>query len=120
MFKCHPTTSFPRTRRAFTLVEILAVVVIIGIASAIIIPQIGTRDDMRNTAAVRIIVADLIYAANLNQYTIGFDEIGSPYVWNYTTNTRDDLVDGSNIVIKTGQFSTTISIAAATGEITVQ
>src|SRR5688572_24441187 len=52
-------------RRAFTLVEILAVVVILGIASAIIIPQIGTRDDMRAAAAARIVVSDLIYAQNL-------------------------------------------------------
>ena len=48
----------------FTLVEILAVVVILGIASAIIIPNIGSRDDMRAAAAARVLVADLIYAQN--------------------------------------------------------
>src|SRR5687768_3580673 len=53
------------SRRGFTLVEILAVIVILGIASAIIIPQIGTRDDMRARAAARNLVADLIYAQNL-------------------------------------------------------
>jgi hypothetical protein len=35
-----------------------------GIASAIIIPQMGTRDDMRAAAAARTLIADLIYAQN--------------------------------------------------------
>jgi len=186
------------TAGGFTLIEILAVVVILGIASAIIIPQIGSRDDMKTAAAARVIVADLIYAQNLaisngtpvyvrfdkannqytmltnplstktnygdfvtnpvtqqnylqkfgdtsaktvdpwenvtidtvalngtdpsyqNQFTIGFDEVGSPYVWNYSVDLRNDLADGSKIVIKSGLISTTINIAAATGEITVQ
>src|SRR5829696_4955695 len=53
------------SRGGFTLVEILAVVVILGIASAIIIPEMGTRDDMRAKAAARTLVADLIYCQNL-------------------------------------------------------
>src|SRR5262245_1732270 len=48
----------------FTLVEILVVVVILGIASAIIIPQIGSRDDLTAASATRVIMADLIYAQN--------------------------------------------------------
>src|SRR5687767_3290316 len=52
-------------RRGFTLVEILMVVLIIGIASAIIIPQMGTRDDMRATAAARTLISDLVYAQSL-------------------------------------------------------
>ena len=185
-------------RRAFTLVEILAVVVILGIASAIIIPHMGTRDDMKAAAAARVIVADLIYAQNLaistgtpvyvrfdktnnkysvltnplssktnfgdlvmhpvtqqtyiqtfgdsdarrvdpwenvsldtislngtdssyqNQFTVGFDEIGSPYVYNYTLDLKNDLADGSKIIIKSGILTTQVNIAAATGEITVQ
>ena len=52
------------SRRGFTLVEILCVVVILGIASAIIIPQLGTHDDMKVAAAARTVMADLIYAQN--------------------------------------------------------
>jgi prepilin-type N-terminal cleavage/methylation domain-containing protein len=55
---CHPQ------RRAFTLVEILVVVVILGIAAAVIVPQMGTRDDLRVAAAARMVMADLIYAQN--------------------------------------------------------
>jgi prepilin-type N-terminal cleavage/methylation domain-containing protein len=48
----------------FTLVEILCVVVILGIASAIIIPQIGSRDDLNSAAAARVLMSDLMYAQN--------------------------------------------------------
>jgi prepilin-type N-terminal cleavage/methylation domain-containing protein len=51
-------------RRGFTLVEILCVVVILGIASAVIIPQIGTRDDLSAAAAARVVMSDLMYAQN--------------------------------------------------------
>jgi prepilin-type N-terminal cleavage/methylation domain-containing protein len=51
--------------RGFTLVEILCVIVILGIASALIIPQIGTRDDLKTASAARLVIADLMYAQNL-------------------------------------------------------
>jgi type II secretion system protein H len=51
-------------RRGFTLVEILTVVVILGIASAIIIPQLGSRSDLIASSASRTLMADLIYAQN--------------------------------------------------------
>ena len=179
-------------RGGFTLVEILAVIVILGIASAIVIPQIGTRDDMRVKAATRTLIADLIYAQNLaistgqvvyvrfdvadNKYslltapanskpnkgdlvshpisqagyvtqfgsgargweqvtidsavmngidtnfrpefTVGFDEIGSPHVWCYDLDQRNDLNDGK-ITLKAGQFKSEVTISPATGEILV-
>lgn len=48
----------------FTLAEILVCVVIIGIAAAVVVPQIGTRDDLRAAAAARVMMADLLYAQN--------------------------------------------------------
>jgi prepilin-type N-terminal cleavage/methylation domain-containing protein len=69
---------------AFTLVEILVVVIILGIAGAIIVPNLGTRDDLKAAAAARVIMADLIYTQNLaitnqgNRY-MAFDVPGKKY-----------------------------------------
>lgn len=52
------------TRRGFTLVEILMVVIILGIAGAVLVPQIGSRDDLRAAAAARLVMSDLTYAQN--------------------------------------------------------
>ncbi|HYO07442.1 MAG TPA: GspH/FimT family pseudopilin [Tepidisphaeraceae bacterium] len=177
-------------RRGFTLVEILCVVVILGIASAIIVPQMGTRDDMRVASAARTLIADLIYAQNQaisggkmvyvkfdatnNKYTllstaktggdvaishpitqadyaqpfgaasrgyelitlesaifhgldaqyqnlttVAFNELGVPYVYSYALNSTNDMNTGS-IVLKCGQFTKTITIAAATGAVSVE
>src|SRR5438046_1726291 len=91
---CYPIRRI--TRRAFTLVEILAVVVIIGIASAIIIPQIGTRDDMRAAAAARVVVSDLIYAQNLaiangTVVYVKFDTANNKYTLLSTANSGGDV-----------------------------
>jgi prepilin-type N-terminal cleavage/methylation domain-containing protein len=51
-------------RGGFTLVEILCVVVILGIAAAMIAPSIGTRDDLNAAATARAVMADLTYAQN--------------------------------------------------------
>jgi prepilin-type N-terminal cleavage/methylation domain-containing protein len=53
-----------RTHRAFTLVEVMTVMVILGIAAACIMPQIGTRDDLNVSAAARSVMADVLYAQN--------------------------------------------------------
>lgn len=58
------TDSMTTRRSGFTLVEILVVVVILGIASAIVIPQIGARGDLKASAGARVVMADLMYAQN--------------------------------------------------------
>lgn len=50
--------------RAFTLIEVLSVVVILGIAGAVVVPQMLSRGNLQIQAASRIIIADLLYAQN--------------------------------------------------------
>jgi prepilin-type N-terminal cleavage/methylation domain-containing protein len=51
-------------RRGFTLIEIIVVVIVLGIASAIIVPQISSRDDLDASSAARTVMSDLLYAQN--------------------------------------------------------
>lgn len=60
----HPAARVGAVVRAFTLIEILVVVVILGIAAAIVVPAIGSRSDLKATSAARMIMADLIYTQN--------------------------------------------------------
>lgn len=73
LFPASPRPSVPASssrvsvsspRSGFTLIEILMVVVIIGIASAVILPQMNSRDDQRAASAARGLMADLLYAQN--------------------------------------------------------
>ena len=70
--------------QGFTLIEILVVVVILGIASAVIVPQIGRRDDLTVSAASRVLMADLIFAQNKAiamqaRYCVVFDQANAKY-----------------------------------------
>jgi prepilin-type N-terminal cleavage/methylation domain-containing protein len=73
-----------RKLQAFTLVEILMVVVIIGIAAAIVVPQMSHRDDLKAAAAARVVMSDLMYAQNLamtrqKSHYLVFDSTGQSY-----------------------------------------
>lgn len=67
------TTRCPRhARTAFTLIEILIVVTLLGLAASLIVPHMGRSDSLQTQAAVRSIVADVSFAqfdAMANQTT---------------------------------------------------
>ena len=48
--------------RAYTLIELLIVILVLGIAAALIVPSMGGTGSLRVQAAVRTIVADLTEA----------------------------------------------------------
>ena len=71
-------------RRAFTLAELLVVVVILTIAAAMIVPQVTGMGELRSRSAARLILADLEYAqsrAILDQAdtTVTFSTTGNDY-----------------------------------------
>jgi len=73
------------------------VLVIIGIASAVVIPQLGTRDDLKAASAARTLTADLIYAQNLaisqQKYIyIRFDTASNNYKVLSVANSSGDTV----------------------------
>ena len=105
-------SSPPPGERAFTLIEILTVVMILAITSAIIIPNLGTRDDLKASAGARVIMADLIWAQNRaistqqKQYVI-FS--GQSYTLWYK-NSSGTLVQNTNPVTK-NTYTTTFGTA---------
>lgn len=71
-------------RRAYTLVEMLIVLIVLGIASATVIPSIGSTDVLRVQATVRSIVADINVAqsdalARQQPRAIIFDPVTNTY-----------------------------------------
>lgn len=57
--------AFALLGRAFTLVEMLCVITILGIASALVVPLLGSTADVRLAAAQRALLADLQYAQGI-------------------------------------------------------
>jgi general secretion pathway protein H len=54
------TTATPR--RGYTLVELIIVIVLLGIAAAMVAPSMSSTDSLRVQAAVRSVVADITFA----------------------------------------------------------
>ncbi len=101
----------------FTLVEILMVVVILGIVTAIIVPQVGSRDDLKVASAARMIMADLAYAqsraisSQRKQY-VAF--AGQQYTLQSRANDADDLTAITHPV-NPGSYTITLNIGPLAG-----
>src|SRR4051812_28020872 len=52
----------PSFRSAYTLIELLIVIAIMGISGALLIPNMVNRDSMNVQSAVRLIIGDLSFA----------------------------------------------------------
>jgi prepilin-type N-terminal cleavage/methylation domain-containing protein len=52
-------------RRAFTMIEVMAVVVILAGIWMLVLPNFGSRDDLIAGSAARVLISDLLYAQNL-------------------------------------------------------
>jgi type II secretory pathway pseudopilin PulG len=80
------------------------VVIILGIASAVVVPNLGTHNDLNAAAAARVIVADLVYAQNkaiVSQSLI--------YVNFDTTNQKYSLLSASPATTPTQYLTNSLS-----------
>lgn len=81
-------------RHAFTMIELIIVIAIIGIAAVVVVPQIGRTDTFEVQGAARALISDLLYAQN--------DAIGQQatrrVIFDITNNSYR-LTDGSNVTL---------------------
>ncbi|MEM7577648.1 MAG: prepilin-type N-terminal cleavage/methylation domain-containing protein [Planctomycetota bacterium] len=73
-----------KSSRGYTLVEVLVVVVILGIASAVVVPQLMAAGTLGIQAAARLVVADILFAQNeaiaaQENREVLFDPAGNAY-----------------------------------------
>lgn len=72
------------SKHGFTIIELIMIITIIGILSAMSIPRIGSFGKNKAYIAARRIVADMRYARRLaitkaQDYTVEFSPSGGPY-----------------------------------------
>ena len=85
-----------RVRRAYTLIELLIVITVLGIAGALLIPHLAYKDSLSTQAAVRMIISDLNFAqsdalANQEYRRVHFYTDGSGYCIFRVTEATFDL-----------------------------
>lgn len=83
-------------RRGYTLIEVLIVVTILGLAASLLVPYLSSKGDFDTQAAVRTLIADITFAqsdalANQGFRRVQFFEDGSG--WCLVRVNEEDLAD---------------------------
>ena len=88
-----------RVTRAYTLIELMIVMVVLGLAGALLVPHLAYKDSLATQAAVRMIISDLNFAqsdalANQEYRRVHFYADGSGYcIFRLVEATFDDPFD---------------------------
>lgn len=85
-------------QRGFTLIELIVVVVILGIAAFLTVPLVSNAADMQARAAANRIAADLDYAKGMaithqRAYAVIFDPSGESYEIHVDPDGADTVID---------------------------
>lgn len=83
-----------RAAAGFTLVELIVVIVILGIAAAIVVPMASSASGMQLRAAANMVAADLEYAKSL---AIG---TGQKHSWEFVDSKSYKIVDASGATVE--------------------
>ncbi len=83
----HPYRDAPLAHRAFTIVELLIVLVVLAIAATLVVPLLATPHPTKLTAAAELIAADLGFAQ-----TESITHADDPRVVTFNTSTSSWLV----------------------------
>lgn len=82
-------------RHGFTLVEILVVLVILGIAAAMVVPRLSGMGDLQAISAARIVLADVEYAQD--EAIVTQKPIKVKFA---TASSSYQLTDGEDVMLK--------------------
>ena len=94
-----------RLKKAFTMVEIIVVVIILSIASLIAIPMLSSAASTQVRSAANVLAADIEYAKNLaisrqKDYSIVFDVANNTYeIQDENANVIDHPMTGSSYTV---------------------
>lgn len=114
MDRCHKlgTATPPGCDRTFTLIELLIVVILMGIAASVAIPMLAGTDATRLKAAGRLLVADLGFA-QLESIThaddpcvVTFDQTNGSYTLARKSTPTTPITDPGNNLPYVTQFGT--------------
>ena len=80
----HSKKILPRRREAFSMVELLVVMIIISIGAMLVVPMIGSASSMQISSAANMIAADLEYAKGIaigrgQNFSVVFDTSSESY-----------------------------------------
>jgi prepilin-type N-terminal cleavage/methylation domain-containing protein len=99
----HRVRAVRRSVGGYTLIELLMVVALMGLAASLLIPQLNNRDSLRVQAAVRQLIADLSFAqsdalARQEHRRVHFYDDGSGYCIVRSDGTDDFDADTADYI----------------------
>ncbi len=105
-----------RKKGGFTIIEVVAVLILVGIVSAVAISRIGDTSTYDLNSQVEVVKSHLRYAQSRAMAS------GSPWGVNFTTSTTYHLFEGTATatpILFLGESSPTVSLTAKNSNLTI-